>query len=192
MSNFATPSEIVSDESLQIAHIDLKKAIQFHEDTGKNFLALGSFRLGKAAFKVSLNGEVTTNGISVSEFNKIPNYSFGLRFENEEDIAAFEKLGELLSNFITESTPDFKEEWDLTSPIKDDKIYIKLKTTTDKKRFNIASNIKLDPKKIADAPIARGQKVQVIGELGVYCNLLDKKAGVTFAARKVTFTTEEE
>ena len=98
----------------------------------------------------------------------------------------------MLSNFITESTPDSKEEWDLTSPIKDDKIYIKLKTTTDKKRFNIASNIKLDPKKIADATIARGQKVQVIGELGVYCNLLDKKAGVTFAARKVTFTTEEE
>jgi hypothetical protein len=192
MSNFVTPSEIVTDASLQIAHIDLKKAMQFHEDTGKNFLALGSFRLGKAAFKISLNGEVTTNGISVSEFNKIPNYSFGLRFENDEDAAAFEKLTEILSKFITESTPDAKEDWELTSPIKDDKIYIKLKTTTDKKRFNVASNVKLDPKKIADATVARGQKVQVVGELGVYCNLIDKKAGVTFAARKINFTTEEE
>lgn len=189
MSNFVTPSDLIADSSLQIAHIDLKKASQFYEDTGKNFLALGSFRLGKTGFKVALNGEVTTNGISVAEFNKIPNYSFGIRFNDDEDLAAMEKLTEVVSKFIAENDT---EEWDLLSPIKDDKMYIKLKTTSDKKRFNVASNLKLDPKKVADSPITRGQKVQVIGELGVYCNLIDKKAGITFAARKIVFAEEEE
>lgn len=190
MAHFVTPSDLINDSSLQIAHIDLKKASQFYEDTGKNFLALGSFRLGKTGFKVALNGEVTTNGISVAEFNKIPNYSFGLRFTDDEDLAAMEKLTEIVSAFISENDPEV--DWELLSPVKDDKMYIKLKTTSDKKRFNVASNLKLDPKKVSDSPITRGQKVQVIGELGVYCNLIDKKAGVTFAPRKIVFAEEEE
>jgi hypothetical protein len=182
--SYSTPAEIVENSDLKIAHLDVKKALANYEDTGKNFLAMGTFRLGKNSFKIALNGELTTDGVLVGEFNKIPNYSFGFRFENPDDLSAMETLSELLADHLKESSDD---DWELTSAVKEDKMYIKLKTTPDKKRFNLLSNVKLDPKKLGDAGLTRGQKVQVIGDLGVYCNLPDKKAGVTFSVRKLEF-----
>ena len=188
MSNYQAPSEIVKEKSLQIAHLDVQKALSQYEDTGKNFLVLGTLRLGKSPFKVSLTGELTTEGITVSEFNKVPNYSFGIRFNDEDDLAAMETLNTILADYLKENS---KDDWELTQSVKDDKMYIKLKTTSDKKRFNILSNVKLDPKKLSDSNLSRGQKVEVIGELGAYVNLPDKKAGITFTARKVLFQEEE-
>lgn len=188
MSAPLSPSEIIQNASLQIAHLDVKKALSSFEDTGKNFLVLGTFRLDKSSFKVSLEGELTTEGVTVTEFNKIPNYSFGIRFDNPDDLSAMEQLNTTLADFLKQSG---EEDWELTQPVKDDKMYIKLKTTSDKKRFNVISNIKLDPKKLSDANLVRGQKVQVIGDIGVYCNLPDKKAGVTFSARKLVFQEDQ-
>lgn len=185
--SYSTPSEIINDADLRIAHLDVKKALANFEETGKNFLVMGAFRLGNNSVKVSLNGELTTEGVLVSEFNKIPNYSFGFRFDEPEDLAAMEALSDKLANYLKENSND---DWELTSPVKEDKMYIKLKTTTDKKRFNLLSNIRLDPKKLQDANLSRGQKVQVIGDLGVYCNLPDKKAGITFSVRKLEFSNE--
>jgi hypothetical protein len=179
-----SPSDIIQDKTLQIAHLDVSKAVTYYEDTGKNFLVLGNFRLDKSSFKLSLKGELTTEGVSVSEFNKIPNYSFGIRFDDDADMVAMEALSNILADYLKANGG---EDWELTQPVKDDKIYIKLKTTSDKKRFNIVSNIKLDPKKLSDANLTRGQKVEIIGDVGVYCNIPDKKAGVTFSARKVIF-----
>jgi len=187
MASPLSPSDIIQDKTLQIAYFDVAKAIAHYEDTGKNFLVLGNFRLDKSSFKLSLKGELTTDGVSVSEFNKIPNYSFGIRFDLDEDMVAMEALSNVLADYLKTSGDD----WELTQPVKDDKIYIKLKTTSDKKRFNIVSNIKLDPKKLSDANLTRGQKVEIIGDLGVYCNIPDKKAGVTFSARKVIFEEEQ-
>jgi hypothetical protein len=189
MASPLSPSDIIQDKTLQIAHLDVTKAIAYYEDTGKNFLVLGNFRLDKASFKLSLKGELTTDGVSVSEFNKIPNYSFGIRFDEDEDMVAMEALSNLLADFLKANGGH--DDWELTQPVKDDKIYIKLKTTSDKKRFTTVSNIKLDPKKLSDANLTRGQKVEIIGDLGVYCNIPDKKAGVTFSARKVIFEEEQ-
>lgn len=186
--SYSTPSEIITSTDLKIAHFDVKKALASFEESGKNFLCMGTFRLGKNSFKISLLGELTTDGINVSEFNKQPNYSFGFRFDNEEDLTAIESLSELLADYLKEATED---DWELTAPVREEKMYIKLKTTSDKKRFNLLSNIKLDPKRLSDANLSRGQKVNVIGELGVYCNLPDKKAGVTFTARKLEFEETE-
>jgi hypothetical protein len=183
-----TPSQIVSNDDLQISNVDLVKALTRYEDTGKGFLAMGALRIGKAAFKTILKGELTTNGIACNEFNKIPNYSLGLQFENEEDLSAFEKLNELIIKFLDDQHQK-SEDWDLTKIAKDDRIYIKLKTNQ-KKNFEVLSNVKLDPKKLQDSGLIRGQKVEVVAELSVYFNLIDKKAGITIGARRLHFSND--
>lgn len=190
MSSLAclTPSQIVKSDDLQIANVDLVKAFSRYEDSGKGFLAMGTFRLGKASFKTLIKGELTTNGIACNEFNKTPNYSIGVQFDDAEDLQAFEKLNELIINFLN-SQNQKAEEWDLTSGIKDDRIYIKIKTNQ-KKSFDVLSNVKLDPKKLQELGLYRNQKVEVVSELAVYFNLVDKKAGVTVSPRRITFETD--
>lgn len=187
MSSLAclTPAQIVKSDDLQIANVDLIKAFQRFEDSGKGFLAMGTFRLGKAAFKTLIKGELTTNGIACNEFNKIPNYSLGVQFEDSEDLEAFEKLNELIIKFLNDQNQK-AEEWDLTSNVKDDRMYVKLKTNQ-KKSFDVLSNVKLDPKKLQELGLYRNQKVEIVSELAVYFNLIDKKAGVTVSPRRITF-----
>lgn len=184
------PDQIVSNENLQIANLDLSKAAAKYEDTGKGFLAMGAFRLGKSAFKTILKGELTTNGIACNEFNKTPNYSLGLQFEQEADLEAFQKLNDFIIKFL-EAQNQKPDDWELTNVVRDDRIYIKLKTNQ-KKTFQVLSNVKLDPKRLQDTGLYRGQKVEVIAELGIYFNLVDKKAGITISPRRITFELEDE
>jgi hypothetical protein len=188
MSLILTPNQVAQHKSLHIANVDLKKSLSNYEDNGKSFLAMGAFKCEKTPIKIVLKGELTTDGITCAEFNKIPSYSFGLRLENNDDLDAFEMLSEKITEFISDSNTD--DDWELTRFVKDDKLYIKLKLI-DRKRFGVLSNIKLDPKKLGDSGLYRGQRVSVFGELGVYFNLPDKKAGITFAARKLAFEKEE-
>jgi hypothetical protein len=183
-----TPAQIVKTEDLQIVNLDLSKAMTRFEDTGKGFLAMGTFRLGKAAFKLLLRGELTTNGIACNEFNKVPNYSIGMQLDDQEDLEAFEKLNDLIITFLKNQNQK-PEEWDLTSVVRDDRIYVKLKTNQ-KKSFEVLSNVKLDPKRLQESGLFRGQKVEVVAELAVYFNLTDKKAGITVGPRRLTFETE--
>ena len=188
MSLILTPNQVAQHKSLHIANVDLKKSLSNYEDNGKSFLAMGAFKCEKTPIKIILKGELTTDGITCAEFIKIPSYSFGLRLENNDDLDAFEMLSEKITEFISDSNTD--DDWELTRFVKYDKLYIKLKLI-DRKRFGVLSNIKLDPKKLGDSGLYRGQRVSVFGELGVYFNLPDKKAGITFAARKLAFEKEE-
>lgn len=188
MSLILTPSQFAKQNNVRIANLDIKKSLAKYEETGRNFLALGSFKADKASIKTVLKGELTTDGISSTEFNRTPTYSIGIRLDNEDDLEAFETFNSTLSSVLSDSGSD---DWELTNFVKDDKLYIKLKVV-DKKRFAILSNIKLDPKKLGDSGLYRGQKVSIFGELGVYCHLTDKKAGVTFNARKLVFEEESD
>lgn len=189
MSLVLSPTQIAQHKSLRIANIDLKKSLSNYEDNGKSFLAMGAFKVEKTSIKIVLKGELTTDGITSAEFNKTPAYSFGLRLENNDDLEAFDVLSDKITEFITDSNMD--DDWELTRFVKDDKLYIKLKVI-DRKRFAVLTNIKLDPKKLGDSGLYRGQRVSVFGELGVYFNLPDKKAGITFAARKLVFEKDED
>lgn len=189
MSLVLTPNQIAQHKSLRIANVDLKKSLANYEDNGKNFLAMGTFKVEKNPIKIVLKGELTTDGITSAEFNKTPSYSFGLRLENNDDLEAFETLSDKIIDYINDGNSD--DDWELTRFVKDDKLYIKLKVI-DRKRFAVLSNIKLDPKKLGDSGLYRGQRVSVFGELGVYFNLPDKKAGITFAARKIMFEKDED
>lgn len=184
-----SPSEIVKDDDLQITNLDLVKALTKYEDTGKNWLSMASLRIGKNSFKLVMAGELTTNGITTAEFGKVISYSFGFRFNDEDDLQAFEKLNDLIIQYLEDQNQKV-DEWDITNLVKDDKIYIKLKTNH-KKTFQVISNVRIDPKRLQDAPLFRGQKVEVIAEVSIYFNLVDKKAGIVLGARKITFDIEE-
>lgn len=188
MSLILSPAQFSKHSSIKIANFDIKKSLAKYEENGKNFLALGTFKSDKTSIRTMLKGELISDGISSTEFNRVPCYSIGIRLDNDDDLEAFEEFNNILSSTLAESGSD---DWELSNFVKDDKVYIKLKLV-DKKRFAILSNIKLDPKKLRDAGIYRGQKVTVIGELGIYCHLTDKKAGLTFNARKIVFEEEVE
>jgi hypothetical protein len=126
----------------------------------------------------------------VNEFNKIPNYSMGLQFEEEKDLQAFEKLSDILTTFLEENLPD-SEGWDLNRVVKDDRIYLKLKTDP-KKNFQFTSNVKLTPKNLSDSELFRGQKVEVVAELAPYFNFKDKKAGLTINTRAIKFEVPDD
>jgi len=185
MSLILTPSQFAKQSNVRIANLDIKKSLEKYEENGKNFLALGSFKADKSSIKLHLKGELTTDGITSTDFNRVPSYSMGIRLDSEEDLEAFETFNNLLAAVLA----DCGDGWELSNIVKDDKLYIKLKVV-DKKRFATLSNIKLDPKKLGDSGLYRGQKVSVFGELGVYCHLVDKKAGVTFNLRKLAFEQE--
>ena len=185
-----TPSALASQKNLKIVNIDLNKAMTRHADTGKGFIAMGTFRINKNAFKLVLKGELTTNGVAVNEFNKTPNYSLGIQFDEEKDLEAFEKLNDLLAQFLDSFLPD-TEEWDLNRVVKEDRIYLKLKTDA-KKNFQFTSNVKLSPKNLSDSGLFRGQKVEVTAEIAPYFNFADKKAGLSISPRSIKFDVEEE
>lgn len=186
MSLILTPAQF-TDSEVSIANVDLEKSFAKFEDNDKNFLAMGSLKANKTSVKIMLQGELVTEGISGTDFGKTTSYSFGLRLENSEDIDAFETLNEKLADYLHNAN---QKDWELSKLLRDDRIYIKIKLV-DKKRFAILSNVKLDPKKLSDSGLYRGQKVTVHGELGVYFNIPEKKAGVTFSARKVNFEKDE-
>lgn len=180
------PANITHRKDLAVSNVDLKKSIKRHEDDGKKFLVMGGFKAGKSAFKLLLEGELSTNGISVAEFDKTNFYSLGIQFDREEDLDSFAKFNNALAKFIND------DDWEISNLVKDDKIYLKLKTNQKRNAFEVVSNIKLDPKRPQDSGLFRGQKVTVTAELGCYFNLNQKKAGLTLNVRKLNFEQEEE
>lgn len=185
-----TPSALINQKNLKITNIDLNKAFTKFEDSGKNFIALANLKINKNAFKLLLKGELTTNGIAVNEFNKTPNYSVGIQFDEEKDLDAFEKLNDQLAKFLDEHLPN-ADDWDLNRVVKDDRIYLKLKTDA-KKNFQFSSNVKLTPKNLNDAGLFRGQKVEVVAEIAPYFNFMDRKAGLSIQTRSIKFDVEED
>lgn len=185
-----TPANLAAQKNLKIANLDLNKSLTRYEDTGKGFIALGNFRINKNAFKLLLKGELTTNGVAVNEFNKVANYSLGIQLEEEKDLDAFEKLNDFLSKFLEENLPD-ADNWDLNRIVKDDRIYLKLKTDA-KKLFQFSSNVKLAPKSLSESGLFRGQKVEVVAEIAPYFNFMDRKAGLSITPRSIKFDVEEE
>lgn len=185
-----TPSNLASQKNLKIANLDFNKSLTRYEDSGKGFIAMGSFRIHKSAFKLLLQGELTTNGVAVNEFNKIPNYSLGIQLSEEKDLEAFEKLNDFLTKYLEEHLPDI-EGWDLNNVVKDDRLYLKLKTDA-KKMFQFSSNVKLSPKSLAESGLFRGQNVEIVAEISPYFNFKDQKAGLSITPRSIKFDIDEE
>lgn len=187
MSTVISPSELTPASGLAL-NVDLVKARAKYENNGKSIIAMANFRLKKSPFKIRLEGELSTDGINVQSFgdgkNAKVNYSFGFITTCPEDLDGLAKFQAL----VDETAPDDYESVPL---LKEEVIYIKLKTK-DGKRFNCFSNIKLEPKKVHEAPLYNGQPVAVTAEVSAWFNVEDKKAGVSLSVTKLEFSVEEE
>jgi len=187
MSIVLTPSAASSNSDLSLV-VDLVKAQKAFENNGKSFIVLSKFRFKKSGFKLVLSGEVSTDGIKVSTFGEgksaKSSYSFGFVLDSPEDVEAIGSFQALVDGVCP-------EDYESSSLIKDETMYIKLKTK-DGKRFSCFSNVKLDPKKSHEAAVYNGQKVSITAELSAWFNLEDKKAGLTLNVTKLEFEVEAD
>lgn len=125
-----------------------------------------------------LKGVVTTEGIHYSEEYK--NYTIGLDLLEKADLDRLAEIEETLFA-QTVTSPD---EYDLVSFLKNGKIYLKLKEKGGK--FTFTTNLKkLLPKKYAEAPIQRDQKLTVRVDATLYVNYKDKKSGLFLTVRDI-------
>lgn len=187
MDHLPSPSEVIADPALALYRFDLEKENAKYETSPSAFITMPKYRLGKNALKLKLEASVFTNGIVSSEFGegkqKREAFSLGLKCEDTEDLEALRSL----SDQLAQQLPD---DYSITETIKEDKIYLKLKTDDSKRNFKIKSNIPLNPKKSQDADISRDDIVTVLFELGVYVNLRDKTAGLIIHPLSLVFDKE--
>jgi hypothetical protein len=154
----------------------------FHESKTpeKSFIKLFKFKDEENKnLKVTLVGTVTTNGISVNSWEDRKNFSIGFRFDNDEEITFVEKFLELITKFIG-------DDYEVKSPLKDDLLYLKLKTKDNTSFAPTKSNLKLSPKKPADS-VYQGQSLKATCEFSIYVNFKDKNAGLLITPLELTF-----
>lgn len=159
--------------------VDMAKTTQKYESDSKHSLAMGKFKSDGKYQKIILNGELTTNGIAENKWTNgtskpTTTYSLGIQL-SEEDLEFFERVANNLATFVG-------DEYELTSLVKNDVIYLK---TKDKKVFNSMSNVKADT-------LSHGQRVSIIVDFKFYINLKDQKAGIVLHPVKYTFMDDEE
>lgn len=171
----------VSNAEITIAPNDFSKMNEFYEqDVMKNKIKICKFKIGSKPLKVEMTGEVATNGIAVKEWdNGEKSYSIGIRIDESADTLAIEEL----IFKVTELVP---KHYEISSPVKDDIIYLKLKTK-DKKTFGqIKSNLKLSPKTPCDT-VFSGMNSKVLCEVNLYINFDNSTAGLVITPLKFDF-----
>lgn len=174
------PSAITNEQVLTIVGVDMAKATAKFEKDDKQLLQMGKFKLDSKSFKLSLDGELTTNGIAENKWTNpttaktTTTFSIGIAL-SDEDLEFFENQVNFLGSFVAAEN----EEYELTPLVKNDVIYLKVK---DKKVFNAMANVKGDT-------LFHGQKVNVLVEFKFYINLKDLKAGLVLQPVKYVFET---
>jgi hypothetical protein len=175
------PSEIKT-HAFQVVPtgVDMAKSIAKFETDDKQQLQMGKFKIDNKSSKLVLEGELTTNGIAENKWSNsatgksVITYSLGIRL-SDEDLEFFETTQTTLGTFAGEN-------YELTSIIKNDIVYLKCK---DKKVFNAMSNVKCDT-------LFHGQKVTVTVDFKFYINLKDQKAGLVLHPVKYIFSQETD
>jgi hypothetical protein len=165
-----TPKTIIQSP-FEFDKFDLQKEVTKYEKDPKKSIHMIRVKSEKRPVKLTLIGEVTSDGIVVSsEYNT---HSLGFKFTDEEDLETLEQFMILFEKF------NFSEEWTGKDFIKNDLLWIKLKFAKDKSTYKFSSNIKLNPKKPADTPFRAYHPVELLVELLGYINLEDKIYGLT-------------
>lgn len=181
------PEEIIIDDTLTFYRFDCQKKLNIFSSTGKYPMALPRFKTGQNFLHLEIQGEVSGKGINVMMFGKKASYSFALALE-PEPLEAFLKLEQWLTDYCLK-TPE-TAEYEQTTFVHDDRIYIRLKTDDKNLRFLTPSNLKLNPKRIEDTHIYQGQLVTVKCDIGAYFNFQTQKAGINISLKDITFSEE--
>lgn len=182
------PEEILIDDTLTFYSFDAKKKIDYftsHDD--KIPMATPRFKTGPNFLTLEFKGEVAGKGINVMMFGKKTSYSFALALEPDV-LDAFLKLEQWLTDYCVKT--DLLGDYEQTTFVHDDRIYIRLKTDDKNLRFVTASNLKLNPKRVEDANIYQGQAVTVKCDIGAYFNFGTQKTGINLGLKEVIFAEE--
>lgn len=161
----------------------VEKQEQFENDS-KKFMTSTPLRLDGQSVKLTLKGEVVTdgikvatlkgdvvtNGVNVASFDKTV-HSLGLALSDHEDLEVLKDQAEVFMNTFT----DFPDNWEVKDIVKSDVLYLKLKTKDGQYRFK--SDIKMDPENPKKCNLTRKDVVEVKVEMQAYINFKDKFGG---------------
>ena len=163
-------SEIVAAKNIDSSKLSVH---DFDIDSHKNEdMMFKDIYSDSHSFTIEFSGQVCTDGISVAEFGGKKVLSIGV-IPSDEDIEGLVRLKTYLDKYLCDNAVD----WPTTSPVRNDRIYLKiLFNKFDKLRP--LSNIPIDVKKLQNAKITRGQNVTCKVRAAAYFNFEEKKAGV--------------
>jgi hypothetical protein len=137
----------------------------------KKAIHLIRVKADKRPLKLTLIGEITSDGIIVS--NEYGTHSISFKFTDEDDLENLEQFNVLFEQF------KLNDDWTAKDIVKNDSLWIKLKFPKDKSAYKFTSNVKLNPKKPADSPFRSYHPVELLVELLAYINFEDKMYGFT-------------
>lgn len=163
-----TPKTIVQSP-FEFDKFDFKKEQSKYDKEPKKAIHIIRVKAEKRPLKLSLIGEVCSDGIVVS--NEYGTHSLGFKFTDDEDLETIEQFNVLFEQF------NLDESWTAKDFIKNDTLWIKLKYPKDKSSYKFTSNVKLNPKKPADTPFRAYHPIELLVELLGYVNMEDKIYG---------------
>lgn len=173
---------LLSQSSIAVFKLfNYEKLTLEHATNPKKGLKIYPITIDKKILIETILAEITTNGISCNTWeNGGTTYSLGIRLIDEAYYAQIDALVQKLA----EKLP---EEFEVTSPVKDEIIYLKLKLKKDGKTFLTKTNIKLTAAKYQEADITRTQEVQAKLEFFSYVDVANKRAGISVTAIELQF-----
>lgn len=147
----------------------VEKQDQFSKDS-KKFMTSTPLRLDGQSVKLTLKGEIVTDGVNVAAFDKNV-HSLGIALSDHDDLALLKDQTDIFMNVFT----DFPEDWEVKDLIKGEVLYLKLKSKDGQYRFK--SDIKMDPENPKKCNLTRKDVVEVKAEMQAYINFKDKFGG---------------
>ena len=178
-----------NDRSIDLKNFNLEVLNAKYEKSPTNSISVHKLFLSEGnctpkVFRMKFDGRICTPGINGRDFGsgktKKTVFSLGI-IPDDKVLETFSLLEE---NTCASTAPDFE----LTSIIKNDRMYLKLKL--DGKQFQAKSNIPLSPKKNG-CGVSYGDSVTVIAEASLYVNIAESKVGITLNVMKLDFAVAE-
>jgi hypothetical protein len=165
-----TPKTLVQSP-FEFEKFNFDKELEKYNKEPKKSIHMIRVKAEKRPMKLTLIGEVSSDGIVVS--NEYGTHSLGFKFGDDEDLETIEQFSVLFEQF------NLDESWTAKDFVKNDRLWIKLKYPKDKSAYKFQSNVKLNPKKPADAPFRAYHPVELLVELLGYMNFEDKIYGMS-------------
>lgn len=181
----------LSIQETQNATLQVSKAVSLKEEIEKvakkpeKSFRVYPFKVGKSKVQVKLVGEFFTNNIIVSsEYNS---HSFGFKFTTPNEATLFDEIfSGLITDIITEELPESCHEWSYYPLFKEEnELWLKLKYDSAKTAYKTNCNLKLNPKKHADAPFNSSDAVNIIVEVSTYLNFSNKTYGICLNVKDI-------
>lgn len=173
MPEFHSPSKIQTSKVTAVADLATLLASPDTEMVFTDLLYDGK------PFCLHLQGTLAGDAIQASQFGP---HTIGFNFEDPTEEGAFERLTDVFDNFDAVDS-----NWKINNMLKRDKLYIKLKVKNNK--YAVRTNVKLNPKNYANAPLHKYGGIDVYAELKAYFNTEKQETGFYFDISKIDFAT---